>query len=117
EKIGITGNSYGGMMTMYAIAFAPGVFQAAVSQSGYGDLVAFQTKVPVLHHRKLANYELGKWPSTPEIDSIYRRSSSIYKVQDATTPSFIIHGEGLHVLDADYAGYTFAKALEGEAKL
>ncbi len=117
EKIGITGNSYGGMLTMYAIAFAPNVFQAAVSQSGYGDVVAFQTRVPVLHHRKLLNYELGTWPSTPAVDSIYRRSSSIFKVQDATTPAFIIHGAGLHVLDADYAGYEFAKALEGAGKL
>jgi dipeptidyl aminopeptidase/acylaminoacyl peptidase len=116
-KIGITGNSYGGMMTLYAIAFAPNVFQAAVSQSGYGDLIAFQTRVPVLHHRKLANYELGKWPSTPAVDAIYKRSSSIFKVKDVTTPTFIIHGAGLHVLDADYAGYEFAKALEGAGKL
>ena len=117
EKIGITGNSYGGMLTMYAISFAPNVFQAAISSSGYGDVIAFQTRVPVLHHRKLANYELGKWPSTPEVDAIYKRSSSILKVGDATTPAFIMHGAGLHVLDADYAGYEFAKALEGAGKL
>lgn len=117
EKIGITGNSYGGMLTMYAISFAPNVFQAAIASSGYGDVIAFQTRVPVLHHRKLANYELGKWPSTPEVEAIYRRSSSILKVKDATTPAFIIHGAGLHVLDADYAGYEFAKALEGAGKL
>lgn len=116
-KIGITGNSYGGMLTMYAISFAPNVFQAAISSSGYGDVIAFQTRVPVLHHRKLANYELGKWPSTPDVEAIYKRSSSILKVQDATTPAFIIHGAGLHVLDADYAGYEFAKALEGAGKL
>lgn len=28
-----------------------------------------------------------------------------------------MHGAGLHVLDADYAGYEFAKALEGAGKL
>jgi dipeptidyl aminopeptidase/acylaminoacyl peptidase len=117
EKIGITGTSYGGMMTMYAISFAPNVFQAAISISGYGDVIAFQTRVPVLHHRKLANYELGKWPSTPEVAAVYKRSSSILKVKDATTPAFIIHGAGLHVFDADYAGYEYAKALEGAGKL
>ena len=37
--------------------------------------------------------------------------------KDATTPAFIIHGAGLHVLDADYAGYEYAKALEGAGKL
>src|SRR5687768_302326 len=92
-------------------------FRRRSRASGYGDVIAFQTRVPVLHHRKLANYELGKWPSTPEVEEVYKRSSSILKVQDATTPAFIIHGVGLHVLDADYAGYEFAKALEGAGKL
>jgi dipeptidyl aminopeptidase/acylaminoacyl peptidase len=51
------------------------------------------------------------------VDAVYRRSSSILKVKDVTTPALIIHGAGLHVLDADYAGYEFAKALEGAGKL
>ena len=117
NKIGITGVSYGGMLTMYAISFAPGVFQAAVSQSGYGDVRDFHNIVPELQHSQLLHYELGKWPSTPAVDSIYRRSSSILKAKDATAPALIIHGYGLHVLDADYAAWKFARELAKHSKL
>ncbi len=116
-KIGITGISYGGMMTMYAISFAPGVFQAAISGSGYGDVRDFHGIVPVFQHTQLLNYELGPWPSTPEVDSIYRRSSAILKVQDATAPAFLIHGYGLNVLDTDYAAWKYARALAQQGKL
>src|SRR5262249_23542593 len=37
ESFGITGTSYGGIMSMSAVAFAPpGVFKAAIACSGYG---------------------------------------------------------------------------------
>jgi dipeptidyl aminopeptidase/acylaminoacyl peptidase len=111
DRIGITGISYGGMLTMYAVSFAPGVFQAAISGSGYGDVREFHTKVPVLQHIKLLNYELGHWPSTPAVDSIYRRSSSILKVKDATAPTMLIHGYGLDELDNYYPAFEFAHAM------
>ena len=111
EKIGITGISYGGMMTMYAVAFAPGVFQAAISGSGYGDVREFHTKVLVQSHSKLLSYELGKWPSTPEVDSIYRRSSSILKARDATAPTMFIHGYGLNRFDKHYPALKFAEEM------
>lgn len=116
-KIGITGVSYGGMLTMYAISFAPGVFQAAISGSGYGDVTDFHTVVPVLQHSKLLHYELGQWPSTPEVDSIYRRSSAIHRARDATAPAMIIHGYGLDVLDTDYAAWKYARELAKHAKI
>lgn len=116
-KIGITGISYGGMLTMYAISFAPGVFQAAISGSGYGDVRDFHTVVPVFQHSQLLHYELGQWPSTPEVDSIYRRSSAILKARDATAPAFIIHGYGLDVLDTEYAGWKYARELAKHGKL
>jgi dipeptidyl aminopeptidase/acylaminoacyl peptidase len=117
EKVGITGISYGGMLTMYAISFAPGVFQAAISGSGYGDVREFHTKVPVLQHRQLLNYELGHWPSTPAVDSIYRRSSSILKVADATAPAMLINGYGLDDTDNFYPAFEFTRALLGRAKI
>lgn len=117
DKIGITGISYGGMLTMYAISFAPGVFQAAISGSGYGDVRDFHTIVPELQHSQLLHYELGRWPSTPAVDSIYRRSSAILKAKDATTPAMIIHGFGLHVLDADYAAWKYARELAKNSKI
>ena len=117
EKIGITGISYGGMLTMYAISFAPGVFQAAISGSGYGDVRDFHTIVPVLQHSQLLRYELGDWPSTPEVDAIYRRSSAILKAKDATAPALVIHGYGLDVLDTDYAAWKYARELAKHSKL
>lgn len=111
NKIGITGISYGGMLTMYAISFAPGVFQAAISGSGYGDVRDFHTIVPQMQHSQLLHYELGRWPSTRAVDSIYRRSSAIHKASDATAPAMIIHGYGLDILDTDYAAWKYAREL------
>ena len=53
EALGITGTSYGGIMAMSAVAFAPGEFQAAVAQSGYADWVAFMEGDNELRHQKL----------------------------------------------------------------
>mgnify|MGYP003864762227 CR=1 FL=1 len=117
DKIGITGVSYGGMLTMYAISFAPGVFQAAISGSGYGDVTDFHTIVPQLQHSQLLHYELGQWPSTPSVAAVYRRSSSIHWAKDATAPALIIHGYGLDVLDADYAAWKYARELAKHSKL
>ncbi|MBM4185900.1 MAG: S9 family peptidase [Gemmatimonadetes bacterium] len=116
-KIGITGISYGGMLTMYAISFAPGVFQAAISGSGYGDVKDFHTVVPVLQHSQLLHYELGKWPSTPAVEAIYRRSSAILKAKDATAPAMIIHGYGLDVLDTEYAAWKYSRELAKHSKI
>jgi dipeptidyl aminopeptidase/acylaminoacyl peptidase len=117
SKIGITGISYGGMLTMYAISFAPGVFQAAISGSGYGDVTDFHTIVPVLQHSQLLHYELGRWPSTRAVDSIYKRSSAILRAKDATAPAMIIHGYGRDVLDTDYAAWKYARELAKHSKL
>jgi len=61
--------------------------------------------VLVKQHRQLLSYELGHWPSTPAVDSIYRRSSSILKVKDATAPTMLIHGYGLEEFDTFLPAY------------
>ena len=91
ERIAVTGTSYGGIMTMAAVAFAPDVFQAAISLSGYGDMTAFHTTVHELQHIKLVEYELGPYPENIEV---YRNSSAILKAHQVTTPTFVIQGEG-----------------------
>ncbi len=91
-RIAVTGTSYGGIMTMAAVAFAPGVFQAAISLSGYGDMTDFHTTVQELQHIKLLEYELGPYPQNRDI---YLNSSAILKAHQATTPTFVIQGEGL----------------------
>ena len=91
-KIGITGNSYGGIMTMGAIARAPGVFQAAVPQSGYADWVSFQNYNTELQHAKLNAYEWGPYPDSA---AVYRRNSSLGLAHQVTTPTFVVQGEGV----------------------
>ena len=92
DRIGVTGTSYGGIMTMAAVAFAPGVFQAAVSLSGYGDMTEFHSTVHELQHIKLVEYELGPYPESLET---YLNSSAILKAHQVTTPTFVIQGEGV----------------------
>ena len=96
DRMGITGTSYGGVMTMSAVAYAPGLFQAAVSQSGYGDWVRFQhgrDEINELRHMKLLEYEFGPFEDNREV---WVRNSPTRHVENATTPTLLVHGEGRH---------------------
>jgi dipeptidyl aminopeptidase/acylaminoacyl peptidase len=88
--MGITGTSYGGCMTLAASAFAPGLFQAGIAASGYGDWLAF-TDEQEMRHIKLLHYELG---TLPQATALYRSISPIYYIDSVKTPLFLIHGEG-----------------------
>ena len=110
DHIGITGTSYGGIMTMNAVAFAPNVFQAAVACSGYCDFVNMHGEQE-LRHIKLLEFELGM---LPEDEAVYRRCSAIYKVHQATTPCFVLHGEGKYPGSSE--GRLFALTLEANYK-
>jgi dipeptidyl aminopeptidase/acylaminoacyl peptidase len=90
-KMGIHGVSYGGCMTLSAIANAPGVFQAAIPESGYGDWVKFHDWNEEMEHTKLLQYEFGPFPDSIRV---YRWNSPIYNVANVTTPTFLIHGDG-----------------------
>jgi len=90
RKMGITGTSYGGILTMATVANAPGVFQAAVPCSGDADWIrAYHDDE--LRHVKMWNYELGP---VEENEELYRKLSPINHVENITTPTFILHGEG-----------------------
>jgi dipeptidyl aminopeptidase/acylaminoacyl peptidase len=111
DNIGIHGTSYGGCMSMSAVGFAPGIFQAAVPHAGYGDWLDFEDEQE-LRHRQLLRYEFG---DVQENREVYRRCSPIYNVTGATTPMFLVHGEG-HYPRSD-ASVKFARALEREYKV
>lgn len=111
DNTGITGTSYGGIMSMAATVWcAPGVFQAAAPMSGYCDFI-YMTGEEEIRHNKMMEYEFGK---LPEAIDVYRRCSPIYWTQQANVPCFIIQGEG------GYPGSTsskdFALALEAAYK-
>jgi dipeptidyl aminopeptidase/acylaminoacyl peptidase len=109
-KMAITGTSYGGIMSMAAVSFAPGYFQASIPMSGYGDFLHMKQEQE-LRHIKLLEYEFGPLDGNEEI---YRHCSAIFKVHQATTPCFVLHGAGRY--PQSDAGRQFALALEREYK-
>lgn len=106
-RMGITGTSYGGCMSLAAAAFAPGVFQAAIAASGYGDWLHFHAEQE-LRHVKLVEYEFGP---LPEAEAKYRRASPIFYMKDIQTPIMLIHGVGAQ-LPRSVASQLFADRLE-----
>lgn len=105
-RMGITGTSYGGCMSLAASAFAPGVFQAAVAGSGYGDWLHFHAEQE-LRHIKLVEYEFGP---LPQAEAKYRESSPIFYMQDIQTPIMLVHGVGAQ-LPRSVASELFADRL------
>ena len=112
DAMGITGTSYGGIMSMSAVAFAPDLFQASIPLSGYTDWVAFMEGDNELRHQKLSEYELGPYPENRDV---YRHISSIRAVADARTPTFIAHGEGRY--PGSPQSRFFASALQEHYKV
>ena len=106
-RMGITGTSYGGCMSLAAAAFAPGLFQAAIPASGYGDWLHFHAEQE-LRHVKLVEYEFGP---LPRAEAAYRRSSPIFAVEQIQTPILLIHGEGRQI-PRSVASRLFADRLE-----
>ncbi len=111
DKIGIHGTSYGGIMSMAAVAFAPDLFQASIPASGYGDWVSFYHKPNELRHYKLSNYELGTFE---ENEDIWRKASAIYEIEQVKTPVFLVHGIGKYPPSPQ--SEQFAKELEAHYK-
>lgn len=107
DKMGITGTSYGGCMSLAAAAFAPGVFQAAVAVSGYGDWI-HMIQEQELRHLKLVDYEFGPLATNPEV---YKRSSPIFYINEIQTPIMLLHGVGAQ-LPRSEASRLFADRLE-----
>jgi dipeptidyl aminopeptidase/acylaminoacyl peptidase len=107
ERMGITGTSYGGCMSLAAAAFAPGVFQAAVAVSGYGDWIHMIGEQE-LRHLKLLEYEFGPLASN---EAKYRASSPFFSVADIQTPIMLLHGIGIP-LPRSEASRLFAERLE-----
>jgi dipeptidyl aminopeptidase/acylaminoacyl peptidase len=112
DRLAITGTSYGGCMTLSAVAFAPGFFQAAVAGSGYGDWLDFYQEQEY-RHVKLLDHEFG--PLGPETEAIYRRNSPYFSIVKVQTPTMLVHGEGR--FPESHASKKFATELERHYKV
>ncbi len=111
DRIGLTGTSYGGVMSMYAASFAPDEFRAIIPGSGYADWVHFYHGENELRHVKLLEHELGPFETSQDV---WRNSSAIYEVENVASPIFMVHGEGRY--PGSDQSEIFARALENYYK-
>ena len=110
DRLGIHGTSYGGCMSMSAIAWAPGVFKAAIPHAGYGDWEAMYAEQE-LRHLQLLRYEFGMYPESVDV---YRRCSPFHDIAAIETPTFIVHGAGR--LPRSDASRQFAEEMRRQYK-
>jgi dipeptidyl aminopeptidase/acylaminoacyl peptidase len=119
-NLGIFGRSYGGFMTMAAVTFAPGVFQAAIPRAGYSDWAQYKTHYGGMSGKTLLAYELGPLEENREL---YRQLAPLHHVENAMTPTMVIegavrpvlHGEGLEPRST--TSIQFAREMERHGKI
>jgi dipeptidyl aminopeptidase/acylaminoacyl peptidase len=89
KKIGITGGSYGGYMTLMAIGKKPELWAAAVEQYG---IINWYT---MLQHEDpfLQEYEKGLLGDPEKDRAIYENASPIKFIRKATAPLLVLQGE------------------------
>jgi dipeptidyl aminopeptidase/acylaminoacyl peptidase len=89
KKIGITGGSYGGFMTLMAIGRTPDVWAAAVEQYGIIDWYSMlQHEDPMLQQ-----YEKTLLGDPEKDRSKYEASSPIKYIRDEKAPLLVLQGE------------------------
>lgn len=111
NRMGVTGTSYGGILSMATIANAPDFFQAAIPISGDADWArAYQDDH--IHHDKMWDYELGPLKENQEL---YRKLSPITYAERITTPAFLPYGEGRY--PGSPQSKLFATALQKYSKV
>jgi dipeptidyl aminopeptidase/acylaminoacyl peptidase len=104
NRIGITGWSYGGFMTAWAVTQTKR-FKAAVMGAGICDFHSFhaQTNIPAWD-RRFIGADILEYPER------YRERSAITYAARVTTPTLIIHGEKDECVPVNQA-YAFHRAL------
>jgi dipeptidyl aminopeptidase/acylaminoacyl peptidase len=89
KKIGITGGSYGGFMTLMAIGRAPAVWRAAVEEYG---IISWLT---MLEHSDplLQQYEKGLLGDPVKDRAVYDADSPLTYIRKATAPLLVLQGD------------------------
>ena len=119
DNIGIHGTSYGGFLSMAAVAFAPGIFQASVPHgggTGADRTRAIPNPLDLFQQELIYEQIMRLYCGDPEEDKdVYVRCSPIYHLDNATTPTFIVAGDSRHPPRNDGLS-RFANALERRYK-
>jgi dipeptidyl aminopeptidase/acylaminoacyl peptidase len=89
KKIGITGGSYGGYMTLMAIGKAPELWAAAVEEYGIINwLTMFQHEDPLLQE-----YEKTLLGDPEKDRKIYEADSPLANIRNAKAPLLVLQGD------------------------
>ncbi|MGH8137111.1 MAG: S9 family peptidase [Steroidobacteraceae bacterium] len=89
QKVGITGGSYGGYMTLMAIARTPKLWAAAVEEYGIINWFSmYQTEAPTLQQ-----YQMGLIGDPVKDKSVYDAASPLTYMKMATAPLLVLQGE------------------------
>lgn len=89
-KVGIYGYSYGGIMTMAAIAREPNVFDAAVPMAGIYDFGDAYTNADRLGRIFI---KTGHGGAPEERSATYAVSNTLARLRNIRTPLLVMHGE------------------------
>lgn len=89
KRIGITGGSYGGFMTLMAIGKNPDAFAAAVQRYGIIDWFSMYEK----QDASLRAYQTSLLGTPTDAPDVYRASSPMTYIDNATAPLLSLHGE------------------------
>ncbi|WP_197041952.1 S9 family peptidase [Sandarakinorhabdus oryzae] len=89
KRVGITGGSYGGFMTLMAIGKAPGAFAAAVQQYG---IINWRT---MWEHEdaRLQAYQRSLLGAPDEYKGVYEAASPLTFIRNASAPLLSLQGE------------------------
>jgi dipeptidyl aminopeptidase/acylaminoacyl peptidase len=89
RKIGITGGSYGGYMTLMAIGKTPQLWAAAVEQYGIIDWFSmYEHEAPPLRQ-----YEIGLLGDPVKDKAVYEAASPLTYIKNAKAPLLVLQGE------------------------
>lgn len=90
QRIGVTGRSYGGYMTLMLASRFPERWKAAVDMFGPYDLLTFSERIPLSWRPYMAS-NLGD-PGTPEGREFLRDRSPSVSIEKITCPLLVIQG-------------------------
>jgi dipeptidyl aminopeptidase/acylaminoacyl peptidase len=89
QRVGITGGSYGGYMTLMATAKKPDLWRAAVEQYGIIDWFhMYQTEAPTLQQ-----YQIGLIGDPVADKAVYEASSPLTYIHHLSAPLLVLQGD------------------------
>ena len=106
DRLGVTGNSYGGYMTMWAVT-QTGRFKAAVAGMGISEWRSFHGATEIENWNTIYYAHEDQY----DPDGKYRTFAPLVHIDNVTTPTLVLHGEVDHVCPVHQARQ-FHRALK-----